>query len=177
MGSVISWRSQQGFFSFEQPDAELEIEAETQAEKSRNTQLATLLPVLTLIASYNRFDQGNGEGIKGSRLARMLKIPAPWVMEAILTLKDAGYLVIDSTESNNPDDLMESQCYPAYPSDKLNLGALLFKLSDGTKKWLDEWQHDWPVDLGQAVIDILDMRNDEYKKFSMDKLIKNLPSK
>jgi membrane protein len=149
-GSLLSWRSQQGFALSD--DMDDKNRKRTPEEKLRNHQIQAVSPYLALLAIYQKFASGDGKGVSGLELTQKLNLPAPWVTEALDVLTASGFVVASQDQSGKlvSGDL-KNKYFPAFPADNLSVGELRAKLNVGATHWLDQWDHKWPIDFKPVV--------------------------
>ena len=173
VGAVFSWRFQQGFeVADDMDDDNLAL---TASEKLRNHRLQTAVPVLVILAVVDEFRRGAGKGITGYDIAQKLNIPMPWVEEAVEAMIDLGYLVLAAEGYESASDPMQARLFPAVPPEKVRLRDFYSGLNKQAQVWLEEWQHQWPLDLKKVIADLWKKIETATPEASLIEVLEKLP--
>jgi len=172
-GALLAWRVQQSFDLPEDLDDESPVL--TPQERLRNHRLQTLTPYLTLLAIYDNFAQGKGQGLGCHEIATKLNIPMPWVNEALEALLEMKYIVQSqqtpgADTTSNPD-----RFFPTCPAASISLDQLRQTFTAASRQWLDQWVHEWPVDLKQAVSSLWDDEQRSTSQGNLAEVLQRLP--
>jgi membrane protein len=149
LGSLVSWRIQEGFPDDDDKDA-LD-HAKTPADRQRNLQIQATLPLVALVAIYREFQQGAGKGPTGQELAHTLRLPLTWVCEALEGLQAFGYIVATRANDSEAGSAATDGFFPALPADRVQLAPLRTKLWQPSRDWMAHWHHDLPMDLPKTI--------------------------
>ncbi len=133
LGAVISWRVQQGFPKKEVKSDENELTTSAK-EKLENLRLKSLIPLFALVNIHQKFTSGDGKGLTGNELARILKLPGIWVSDALDALIELGY-VLPGGEDQLAGPLDRSY-FPAIPSEKISLKQMFDDILEPASSWL-----------------------------------------
>lgn len=174
LGSLLSWRSQQGFAMDDDMD---EDKADiTAREKYRNNELQLALPFLITLMVYHRFLEGAGKGVAGTEISTALNFPAPWVSDALEVLLDLGLIVAGSDAKGEiSGDPLQNAFFPTTSPDKITLDKLFAKLGSDAGAWLKEWKHDWPVNIKSVVETVWRLEAQCLPKTTIAEVLKKLP--
>jgi membrane protein len=143
-GSVISWRTQQGFPNKveEKEDGEKLSSPEV---KMREMRLQTMAPFLVLMTVYRSFSSGNGNGISGVELHKELSFPSSWIADSLETLESMQYVVSASSVSGTEVvDYMTGRFFPCKPAEAVMLAKVRADLLEPGVVSIEKWNHKVP---------------------------------
>jgi membrane protein len=138
-GSVISWRTQQGFPTKAEDDEEGDKKATPEA-KMRDMRLQTIAPFLVLINIYRSFSTGQGRGVSGTELHRELNMPSSWISDALETLESMHYVIsANGTTDSESSDYMTARFFPSSPAEKVGLNKMRADLLEPSAISIEKW--------------------------------------
>ena len=171
LGAVITWRAREGFEIEEDMDNHHSDIAVN--EKLRNYHIHTIIPIILIATIFDRFSIGNRSGIKGYELSSKLNLPTHWVKEG-LEILTAMNLVVTQEVSPEENEIMLLAYYPASPPQTLSLKEMKKILNNDYKVWLDNWHHEWPLDLRKLCHEILESDKPNIDLHTFEHLIERL---
>jgi membrane protein len=138
LGSVISWRFQQGL-----PLEEKERDETSYSPKQKMHfwRLQSLLPFFILVSIHNKFKTGDGKGINAITLAQQLNVSNQWIVEALKVLEDLNYIA--AAQHQDAEMILEQTYFPTVPPEKIPSQKVVKELLEPTEYWLKN--HKFPT--------------------------------
>jgi membrane protein len=171
LGSLVSWRLQEGFPEAQEADS-LDSPGSPR-EHLRNAQLRAMMPLVALIAIFQRFQQGTGKGMNAQDLAHELKLPITWVCDGLDVLEQLGYVIQTKFEegSDVQGDVVDPY-FPAFPADSIAMEKLLNDLGAPINEWLANWEAEMQNDLPKLVSYVRSMKPDGTRGLTLAQALK-----
>jgi membrane protein len=133
-GAVAAWRYGQGMPEETGHTIDVPLNA---MDRLRNIHLQSIVPLVCMLAIYQRFAEAKGQGISGRELAVNLHLHATWVLDGLESLAQLGYII-----ESQPTTDHEGRYYPAIPPEKVKVKDLQARLAQPSTAWLKEWELD-----------------------------------
>jgi membrane protein len=133
-GALLAWRWQAGWPPLNE-DKTLE-DTVTSLDEHRNRGIRALLPSLTLISIYSKFQAGKGTDV--ATLVDELKLPYGWVHESVELLRELGFVA--RAKVTQPDKTEREQVLPTHPADTITLKQISDLTDRPVSEWLDAWE-------------------------------------
>ena len=139
-GSIITWRSQEGF----NRTAELNDDSSPLASL-RNHQMQVLIPIFILSLILRRFHSGTGEAVSLRELKKQFNLPSSWITKSVEALCALRYVRIASQSAR--EGLEEEMILPTRPADQISIQQLVRDIAQETTSWLETWPTDIPIEV------------------------------
>ena len=133
-GALLAWRCQSGWPPLN--DEKTLEDTVTSLDEHRNRGIRALLPPLTLISVYGKFQDGKGTDV--STLVDELKLPYGWIHESVELLRELG--LIARAKVIQSDKTEREQILPTHPADTITLKQLSELTDAPVSEWLEGWE-------------------------------------
>ena len=149
LGALLAWRLHVGFPQDDEKDT-LD-HARTPRDRFRNLQVRSILPQLTLLEVHRLYETGKGQGITSQTLGDRLKIPMQWIDDALQTLKELNYVIVEKQDDDSLTDYSGDHYFPARPATSISIKDLTKDLDSPLVEWLDHHREDEAIAILQQV--------------------------
>lgn len=168
LGSVISWRIQQGF-PFEK-NKESEEQDKTPFQKLRNLRLRSLFPFFVLMGVYKKFLQSEGTGLKGTELKKLFNVSPEWIVESLELLENLGYIApVGDSNRDVLGDYMSRQFFPRFSPTTLKVEKIKLELLPNIIENKDQWSEDLDSEYVNIMANLLNCHSQETTLFDVIK--------